>query len=58
MILRFRGRSSFPHKLIHTRFNEAKELQLVGGRRGILPITGKLPNNAILDVLIKMHILN
>jgi hypothetical protein len=58
MILHFRERPSFPHKLIHTKFNKAEELQLVGGCRGILPITGKLPNNVILDVLIKMHILD
>jgi hypothetical protein len=26
MVLRFRGRPSFPHELRHARFNEAKEL--------------------------------
>jgi hypothetical protein len=35
MILHFRRRPSFPHKLIHARFDKAEELQLVGGSRGI-----------------------
>jgi hypothetical protein len=58
MVFRLRGRPSFPHELVHGRFNKAKELQLVGGSRGILAIGGKLPNNVIIDVAIKMHILD
>jgi hypothetical protein len=58
MILHFGWCPTFSNNLVETRFNEARELQIVCGVRGVLAIAHELSRNIIVHILNELHILD
>jgi hypothetical protein len=46
---------NFPYNFVEVRLHKPKELQLIGGSRRIMPISGELPSDIVLNIFPEMH---